>query len=167
VVWHPERVAQGVALRVVHSLGCSSVSRAQRTPGSAPQRPRTRAQVESCGRELSALSTYHQRCRICEVHLKLTSFEHRGKPQRFCQQCGRCHEVCVLRGYPPLLPQPACQAQRPVRNVSCKTLLRVQSLADACMLVGGKPSAQLAAWSEPSELSCHRLHMHRLLHMFT
>lgn len=44
------------------------------------------AQVESCGRELNALSTYHQRCRICEVHLKLTNFEHRGKQQRFCQQ---------------------------------------------------------------------------------
>ena len=43
-------------------------------------------QVESCGRELNALSTYHQRCRICEVHLKLTSFEHRAKQQRFCQQ---------------------------------------------------------------------------------
>lgn len=56
------------------------------------------AQVESCGRELNALSTYHQRCRICEVHLKLTNFEHRGKQQRFCQQA-RAHtrdrDVCM------------------------------------------------------------------------
>jgi len=160
---------RGVALVVVHSLSCSSTNRAQRTPGSVPQRLCMRAQVESCGRELSALSTYHQRCRICEVHLKLTSFEHRGKPQRFCQQCGRCHELACFEGI-----RRSCRNQLAKHNARCAashakhscvcTVLRcvhsVHSVASVatCMLVGGKPGAQIAAWwvveTVPSRTGC-------------
>eukprot|EP00884_Botryococcus_braunii_P004576 jgi/Botrbrau1/14119/Bobra.182_3s0062.1 len=55
-------------------------------------------QVKDCGRSLAPLTMYHQRSRICEVHLKLPSFMRAGKQQRFCQQCGRCHELAAFEG---------------------------------------------------------------------
>lgn len=55
-------------------------------------------QVESCGRDLSGLTTYYQRCRICEVHIKEPQFMRAGLIQRFCQQCGRCHELAAFQG---------------------------------------------------------------------
>ena len=45
--------------------------------------------MEGCGKDLGGLSTYHQRCRICEVHIKEPRFLRAGLVQRFCQQCGR------------------------------------------------------------------------------
>ena len=68
-------------------------------------------QVETCGKELGSLSTYHQRCHICEVHIKEQQFMRAGKLQRFCQQCGRCHELSAFQG-----PKRSCREQLAKHN---------------------------------------------------
>jgi SBP domain len=73
-----------------------------------------RIQVEGCGRELCALTTYHQRCRICEVHIKLPSFMRHGTEQRFCQQCGRCHQLSAFDS-----GKRSCRAQLQKHNARC------------------------------------------------
>ncbi|KAK9831502.1 hypothetical protein WJX81_003281 [Elliptochloris bilobata] len=125
---------------------------------SVPLRRRVRAaaskrmccQVAGCERALNTLSTYHQRCRICDRHIKLASFEHRGRQQRFCQQCGRCHELVCFEGV-----KHACRAQlakhnaRRRRNSDAAVAERGEeadaspaSAADAGpMLCGGVPAA--------------------------
>ena len=75
---------------------------------------RVRAQVESCRRELAGLSAYHQKCRICEVHLKAPCFERAGLPQRFCQRCGRCHELGAFQG-----AKRSCREQLAKHNARC------------------------------------------------
>lgn len=50
-------------------------------------------QVEDCGEELTDLKEYHNRYRICEFHLKVPSIVRGGVVQRFCQQCGRFHDL--------------------------------------------------------------------------
>lgn len=100
------------------------------------RRSSTLCQVEGCGRVLTSLSIYHQRCHICEVisslcpkrgqstffmsllcrssiiqvlsssvrciaaqvHIKMPAFQREGKLQRFCQRCGRCHEIERFEG---------------------------------------------------------------------
>lgn len=71
-------------------------------------------QVEDCGRDLSGLSTYYQRCRICEVHIKEPQFLRAGKLQRFCQQCGRCHELTAFQG-----AKRSCREQLAKHNARC------------------------------------------------
>lgn len=76
-------------------------------------------QVEDCGRELSGLTTYHQRCRICEVHIKLPSFMRHGTQQRFCQQCGRCHQLSAFDS-----GKRSCRAQLQKHNARCESSLQ-------------------------------------------
>lgn len=71
-------------------------------------------QVEDCGRDLGGLTTYHQRCRICEVHIKLPSFVRHGTMQRFCQQCGRCHQLAAFDS-----GKRSCRAQLVKHNARC------------------------------------------------
>lgn len=49
--------------------------------------------MEGCSKDIRAEKEYYQRYRICEEHLKLGSLLKDGIPQRFCQQCGRFHEL--------------------------------------------------------------------------
>lgn len=55
-------------------------------------------QVPGCGKDLTGLKEYHQRYRICEVHIKLPQVMKEGKLQRFCQQCGRFHDLNAFDG---------------------------------------------------------------------
>jgi len=55
-------------------------------------------QVEGCGKDLAQEKGYYQRYRVCEQHLKLLSLMVDGKPSRFCQQCGRFHELSNFDG---------------------------------------------------------------------
>ncbi|MEW5299088.1 MAG: hypothetical protein WDW36_002137 [Sanguina aurantia] len=55
--------------------------------------------VDGCSADLSQLRDYHQRFKICDYHLKLSSIMRDGVPQRFCQQCGRFHPVEQFDGY--------------------------------------------------------------------
>jgi hypothetical protein len=46
-------------------------------------------QVDDCHAPLEGLKDYHQRYRVCDVHLKIEWIEKDGIRLRFCQQCGR------------------------------------------------------------------------------
>lgn len=59
---------------------------------------RLTCQVAGCGRSLSELKDYHQRYRICDVHIKLPQVVKEGRLQRFCQQCGRFHDLAAFDG---------------------------------------------------------------------
>lgn len=54
--------------------------------------------MAGCGKDLTALKEYHQRYRICEVHIKLPQVLKDGRLQRFCQQCGRFHDLSAFDG---------------------------------------------------------------------
>ena len=56
------------------------------------------AQVEDCGAELINEKTYYKRYRICMAHCNMKSMVIHGRRQRFCQQCGRFHEVGEFEG---------------------------------------------------------------------
>jgi hypothetical protein len=89
-------------------------------------------QVEDCRRELSDLSAYHQKCRICDVHIKAPSFMRAGLKQRFCQRCGRCHELDAFDG-----SKRSCIAQLAKHNARCAASLpcfRPLSVQDSHML---------------------------------
>ncbi len=68
-------------------------------------------QVEGCARDLSELSTYHQKCRICDIHIKAPVFLRAGIQQRFCQRCGRCHALDAFEG-----TKRSCRAQLAKHN---------------------------------------------------
>jgi ankyrin repeat protein len=55
-------------------------------------------QVDGCDARLSGLKEYHQRYKICEFHLKVPSIVREGVKQRFCQQCGRFHDLASFDG---------------------------------------------------------------------
>ena len=78
-----------------HAHGRSAVIAVARRPD------RARAavpKVEGCSKDIRAEKEYYQRYRICEEHLKLGSLLKDGIPQRFCQQCGRFHELAEFDG---------------------------------------------------------------------
>jgi hypothetical protein len=50
-------------------------------------------QVVGCGIELISAKTYYKRYRICVEHCNAPSLVVEGRRQRFCQQCGRFHEL--------------------------------------------------------------------------
>ncbi|KAL6751428.1 SBP domain-containing protein, partial [Haematococcus lacustris] len=52
--------------------------------------------VAGCGRDLRGLKDYHQRYGICELHIKLPQVLKEGRLQRFCQQCGRFHDLAAF-----------------------------------------------------------------------
>ncbi|GLI61733.1 hypothetical protein VaNZ11_004159 [Volvox africanus] len=54
--------------------------------------------VPSCNVDLSSLKEYHQRFRICDLHLKAEHVVRDGVLQRFCQQCGRFHTLSEFDG---------------------------------------------------------------------
>eukprot|EP00884_Botryococcus_braunii_P016324 jgi/Botrbrau1/3375/Bobra.0337s0016.1 len=55
-------------------------------------------QVEGCSQDLTNETAYHKRCRVCEKHAKVLEFTRNGRQQRFCQQCGRCHDLSKFEG---------------------------------------------------------------------
>jgi len=62
--------------------------------------------VEGCNKDIRVEKEYYQRYRICEEHLKLGSLLKDGIPQRFCQQCGRFHELAEFDGDKRCVPLP-------------------------------------------------------------
>eukprot|EP00210_Caulerpa_lentillifera_P009035 g8623.t1 len=55
-------------------------------------------QVEDCNNDLSTLKAYHRRYKICKHHLKVKFIVKDGIQQRFCQQCGRFHDIHEFDG---------------------------------------------------------------------
>lgn len=70
------------------------------SPPAAPRQHLTKGvcQVEGCYTDLGGLRDYHMRYKICEFHLKTPSIVREGRPQRFCQQCGRFHNLTEFDG---------------------------------------------------------------------
>ena len=64
---------------------------------SRPRGPPT-CQVDGCITDLTGLKEYHNRYKICEFHLKIPSIVREGARQRFCQQCGRFHDLGEFDG---------------------------------------------------------------------
>eukprot|EP00887_Chlorella_sp_A99_P007360 scaffold2.g7360.t1 len=56
------------------------------------------ALVPGCGVELVDSKTYYRRYRICVEHCNLPSMIVDGKRCRFCQQCGRFHDIVEFEG---------------------------------------------------------------------
>ena len=55
-------------------------------------------QVEGCNTNVAGLKEYHNRYKICEFHLKNPCIVREGTTQRFCQQCGRFHNIGEFDG---------------------------------------------------------------------
>ncbi len=55
-------------------------------------------QVEGCNENLSSLRIYHRRYKICMNHQKAPTVIIHGKHCRFCQQCGRFHDLSEFQG---------------------------------------------------------------------
>lgn len=55
-------------------------------------------QVEGCQTDLAGLKEYHNRYKICQFHLKIPCIVREGNSQRFCQQCGRFHNIGEFDG---------------------------------------------------------------------
>ncbi|GAB4817623.1 hypothetical protein N2152v2_004669 [Parachlorella kessleri] len=71
-------------------------------PGAGKAQPRSKAllanrrtvcQADGCNRDLSTLTYYHQRNRICEMHIRADAFSRDGEQLRFCQRCGHSHPL--------------------------------------------------------------------------
>lgn len=54
--------------------------------------------VENCHAVLSEERYYYQRYKICRKHLRSSKLLVDGLPQRFCQQCGRFHDLVAFDG---------------------------------------------------------------------
>lgn len=54
--------------------------------------------VVDCNVSLVQQAEYYQRYRICRDHLRSLAILVDGEPQRFCQQCGRFHELNAFDG---------------------------------------------------------------------
>lgn len=80
--------------------GSSSPTSSGEHPAKAIGRSRgpPTCQVEGCVTDLSGLKEYHNRYKICEYHLKIPSIIREGGRQRFCQQCGRFHNLGEFDG---------------------------------------------------------------------
>ncbi|GIL66303.1 hypothetical protein Vafri_19898 [Volvox africanus] len=95
-------------------------------------------QVPGCGKDLSHLKEYHQRYRICDVHIKLQQVLKDGRLQRFCQQCGRFHDLTAFDGN-----RKSCRDQlskhnaRRRRRAQDNAKGKVNSIADPFGMGGG------------------------------
>lgn len=49
-------------------------------------------QADSCNSDMTEQSVWHQKSRICDKHMS-GMFLKQGRPQQFCQQCGRSHNL--------------------------------------------------------------------------
>eukprot|EP00803_Ostreobium_quekettii_P000870 evm.model.scf_84.8 EVM.evm.TU.scf_84.8 scf_84:100946-101266(-) len=71
---------------------------AQTSSPTAARTTRCVCQVEGCSNNLTGLRDYHVRYKICDLHLKVSSIVKDGRCQRFCQQCGRFHDLAEFDG---------------------------------------------------------------------
>lgn len=55
-------------------------------------------QVQGCSRDLSQEKKYYKRYRVCMDHLKMKAIYVDGELARFCQQCGRFHDLSKFDG---------------------------------------------------------------------
>jgi hypothetical protein len=68
-------------------------------------------QADGCGKNLSKLTFYHVRNKICDVHIKVDEFSKENIKLRFCQRCGHPHELAEFDG-----TKHSCRAQLEKHN---------------------------------------------------
>lgn len=97
-------VDKAASLKAVEQGGEASTSSSPTTSGDQPSRSNGKSkgaavcQVAGCNTDLASLKDYHNRYKICEYHLKISSIVREGLRQRFCQQCGRFHNIGEFDG---------------------------------------------------------------------
>ena len=90
--------------KVTEQGGEASTSSSPTTSGDQPSRSHGKSkgaavcQVDGCNTDLGSLKEYHNRYKICEFHLKIPCITREGTRQRFCQQCGRFHNIGEFDG---------------------------------------------------------------------
>ncbi|KXZ55451.1 hypothetical protein GPECTOR_2g1000 [Gonium pectorale] len=100
-------------------------------------------QVPGCGKDLTNLKEYHQRYRICDVHIKLQQVLKDGRLQRFCQQCGRFHDLTAFDGN-----RKSCREQLSKHNARRRRRAQVESAkgkANAAEAAAAGAAAAVAA----------------------
>lgn len=95
---HPHSSMIFIALQApvrFHNVGeCNETSCSSRWHRVGAQSERSVcAQVQGCNRDLSQEKKYYKRYRVCMDHLKMQAICVDGNLQRFCQQCGRFHDL--------------------------------------------------------------------------
>jgi len=88
-LWHPYKMT------AVKISGHDSRSKKR---GRARVKGPISCQVENCKNNLKDLKEYHNRYRICKMHMTKESIERNGRLERFCQQCGRFHPLEEFEG---------------------------------------------------------------------
>ena len=90
--------------KAIEQGGEASTSSSPTTSGDQPSRSNGKSkgaavcQVDGCNTDLGSLKEYHNRYKICEFHLKIPCIIREGMRQRFCQQCGRFHNIGEFDG---------------------------------------------------------------------
>ena len=78
--------------------GSSNDPRSLKLPKMIDGIDRNLCHIGGCGTDLTQLREYHQRFRLCDLHLKASAVLKDGIAQRFCQQCGRFHPLDEFDG---------------------------------------------------------------------
>ena len=68
-------------------------------------------QADECGKNLSKMTFYHVRNKICDIHIKVDVFLRDGIQLRFCQRCGHPHPLDEFDG-----TKHSCRAQLEKHN---------------------------------------------------
>ena len=100
----PAGVDKASSFKAAEQGGEASTSSSPTTSGDQPSRSNGKSkgaatcQVDGCNTDLGSLKEYHNRYKICEYHLKIPAIIREGLRQRFCQQCGRFHNIGEFDG---------------------------------------------------------------------
>ncbi|KAL3149084.1 hypothetical protein ABBQ32_001927 [Trebouxia sp. C0010 RCD-2024] len=146
--------------KVIEHGGEASASSSPTTSGDQPTRSNGKSkgsavcQVEDCNTDLGSLKEYHNRYKICEYHLKIPCIIREGMRQRFCQQCGRFHNIGELDG-----DKRSCRARlqrhnaRRRKNVSepAKAVKRPSSSRQTCEASLAAPSRSRSSASDDAK----------------
>ncbi|KAL4423948.1 hypothetical protein ABPG75_001249 [Micractinium tetrahymenae] len=124
-----EAPAKGVA-----AAAAAAAPPVKRRPG-RQKRTSVLCQVPGCNEELVDAKKYYRRYRICAAHCAMPCMMIEGRRQRFCQQCGRFHDIGEFEG-----------AKR-----SCKRKLKRHNERRRTTTATAGKKAPTASWHSDSE----------------
>ncbi|KAL3133811.1 hypothetical protein ABBQ32_008285 [Trebouxia sp. C0010 RCD-2024] len=135
-----------------HSSPSSMAEAVMLVPG-----PEGSCQADACNSDMTEQSVWHQKSRICAKHMS-GMFLKQGKPQQFCQQCGRSHNLDAFdKGRRSCRTQLAKHAARR-RKRSASAINKQQTASEAQVKVasipvptGCKAAASIAALAGSSD----------------
>lgn len=124
-------------------------------------------QVEDCGASLVELKEYHQRYKVCERHLKMDYIVRDGEKLRFCQQCGRFHQLTEFdsnkRSCRERLQRHNARRRKRHRDVGGNAGLSAAAAAANAAAAAGLTPAEAAAMQEAVQFASATL-MHTTAH---